>query len=98
MPLPDPLPCGFYISYVPDVDASMKPAYTNGASGLQEVRDVRMGIEVLSRHTDLFMWVFRDQLGLRAVCNKAFCDGALVKGVLGMVERYSRDNAMLCFS
>ncbi|MCJ1430989.1 hypothetical protein MMC27_000339 [Xylographa pallens] len=94
MPPPDPPPSGLDISYVPDVQALVKPVYANAAGCSMEVRDVGMSVEVLSRHLYVFVCVFRGRLALRAVCNEAFYDVAFVEGMLAMVERHLRQNLL----
>lgn len=91
MPQPDTPPSGLDFSFVPDVQALVKPVYAEAAESL-EVRDVGIGVDVISRHLYVFMWTFNSQLVLRLVYNEAFYDVAFAENVLAVVKEHLVSN------
>ncbi|KAI1502215.1 hypothetical protein F5X99DRAFT_427607 [Biscogniauxia marginata] len=88
---PDPPPSGLDISYIPDVQALLKPLYKKATASI-EVRDIGIGIDVLSRYLYVFMWIFNGQLEFKLVYNEAFYDEVCVKSILTQVKEHLVSN------
>ena len=85
MASPDPPPSGIDISYVPDVESLVRPIYENAEGEKVEIKDVEIGVDVVSRHVYVFVWVFRGKLECRVVYNEAFYDEHAVEDMLGLM-------------
>ena len=85
LPPSDTPPSGLDISYIPNAQTLVKPVHEN-ATGAIKLRDIGIGVDVLSRHLYVFMWVFNNQLELKLVYNEAFYETVLVQNILALVE------------
>ena len=94
---PDTPPSGLDISYVPSAETLVKPVHAN-AKGTIELRDIGIGVDVVSRHLYVFTWVFNGQLEFRLVYNEAFYDETLVESILTLVEKHLVSNLLSSYS
>ncbi|MDI1488081.1 MAG: hypothetical protein OHK93_007355 [Ramalina farinacea] len=83
---PGPPPSGLDISYVPDVQSLVRPVYENAEGERVEVREVGIGVDVVSRHLCVFVWVFGGKLECRGVYNEAFYEEEVVERMLGLLR------------
>ena len=93
MPPSDTPPSGLDISYIPNAQTLVKPVHQN-ATGAIKLRDIGIGVDVLSRHLYVFMWIFNDQLEFKLVYNEAFYENALVQNILTLVETHLVSNML----
>lgn len=94
---PDTPPSGLDISYIPSAETLVKPVHAN-AKGTIELRDIGIGVDVVSRHLYVFTWVFNGQLEFRLVYNEAFYDETLVESILALVEKHLVSNLLSSYS
>ena len=97
MPTPDTPPSGLDISYIPSAQTLVKPVHAN-ATGAMRLRDIGIGVDVLSRHLYVFMWIFNGQLEFRLTYNEAFYDEILVESILALVEKHLVSNLLSSYS
>ena len=83
---PSPPPSGLDISYVADVQSLVKPFHENAEGKRVEVREVGIGVDVVSRHLYVFVWIFGEKLECRGVYNEAFYDEEAVERMLGLMR------------
>ena len=93
MPPPETPPSGLDISYIPGAETLLKPLHAN-ATGAIELSNIGVGVEVLSRHLYVFVWIFNGQLEFRLVYNEAFYERALVEGILALVQKHLVENLL----
>ena len=82
---PSPPPSGLDISCIPNAQALVKPIHAS-ATGSFEIHSISIGVEVVSRHLYLFMWVFNEQLELHLIYNEAFYNESLAESILNTVK------------
>ena len=85
--LPNPPPSGLDISCIPDAQALVQSIHAN-AMGSFKISGISIGVDVLSRHLYLFVWVFNEQLEIRLVYNEAFYDASLVESILETIKEH----------
>ncbi|KAG9513436.1 hypothetical protein KCV07_g8821, partial [Aureobasidium melanogenum] len=76
---------GLDFSWIPNADALVQPFHSSTEWSL-EVRDISIGVDVLSRHMYVFMWLFRGQLGLKMVYNESFYDADMAQATLNYIK------------
>lgn len=81
-----PPPSGLDISYVPDVQSLVRPVYEDAEEQRIEIKEVGIGVDVVSRHVYVFVWVFRRKLECCGVYNEAFYDEQAVERMLGLMR------------
>ena len=67
----DTPPSGLDFCYIPSAQALVRPIHANASESV-ELHDIRIGVDVLSRHLYVFMWVFSGRLQLRLIYNEAY--------------------------
>ena len=90
---PDTPPSGLDISYVPSAQTLVKPIYAN-ASEAVELRNIGIGVDVLSRHLYVIVWIFNGRLELRLVYNEAYYNGSMVRNILALGEKHLVSNLL----
>ncbi|KAM0795817.1 hypothetical protein BDR22DRAFT_882866 [Usnea florida] len=89
----DTPPSGLDFSYIPSAQALVRPIHANALESV-ELHDIRIGVDVLSRHLYVFMWVFSGRLQLRLLYNEAYYGENMVGSILALVEKHLVSNLL----
>ncbi|KAL9067157.1 MAG: hypothetical protein Q9161_007053 [Pseudevernia consocians] len=90
---PDTPPSGLDFSYIPSAQTLVKPVHANASESVK-LRDIGIGVDVLSRHLYVFMWVFSGRLEFRLVYNEAYYNESMVGRILALVEKHLVSNLL----
>ena len=90
---PDIPPSGLDFSYIPGAQTLVKPIHAN-ASEFVELRDIGIGVDVLSRHLYVFTWVFSGRLEFRLIYNDAYYNQSIAGRILTLVEKHLVSNLL----
>ena len=89
-------PSGLDISYIPNAQTLVKAVRRNAmGAAIITLREIGIGVQVLSRHIYVFVWVFTDRLEFHVVYNEAFYEDGLVRRILALIETHLVSNLLL---
>ena len=79
------------ISYIPSAQTQMKPIHEHASEAVKS-HGIGIGVDVLSRHLYVFVWIINSRLGFRIIYNEAYYNRSIVGRILILVKKHLVSN------